>query len=320
MLRKQKDCGLKDVTDGEFRRSWWHDDFFAGLNGIEKMAAGKALAFHGLPRAGKVVLTGRVDFTGHPHLQDFAFLKSLAGHDAVARTCIPAPGILHLALAVRDLEFKLPSCYRDEEHFMDMAAAYNKAIQAFYDAGCRSLQLDDTSWGTFCSPGERAKFVRRGIDPDVLARKYVEMTNTAIEGHPDDMTVTMHICRDIVRSTLMTSGGDEPVASGLSARAKPDGFFLKYDTDRAGDFTSLRLINDQCVVLGLVSSKTGLLEDKEVLKRRVAEAARHVPLNQLCLSPQCASHPLRKATSSRKRSSGTRSAWSWKPPLKSGRI
>ena len=289
LVKKEKECGLRAVTDGEFRRSWWHYDFFAGLEGIEKVAAEKPLAFHGVqPRAEKVVLTGRVDFTGrHPHLRDFAFLLANAG-GAVPKMCIPSPAILHLVLAVRDVHFRLPSFYADEDDFMEsLTAAYRKAIRAFYEEGCRYLQLDDTSWGTLCSPEERSRLEQRGIDPDSLTRSYVAMINEAVRDRPADMTITMHICRGNFRSTWMTSGGYEPVAGELFGKARLSGFFLEYDTKRAGDFTPLRFIRDQQVVLGLVSSNTGKLESREELKKRIAEAAEFVPLNQLCLSPQC---------------------------------
>ncbi|MDO5536779.1 MAG: 5-methyltetrahydropteroyltriglutamate--homocysteine S-methyltransferase [Desulfovibrionaceae bacterium] len=288
LVARQKACGLRAVTDGELRRGWWHYDFFAGLDGVEKTAAGRGLAFHGVePKAEKVVLTGRVGFTSHPHVADFAFLRETAG-DTLAKMCIPSPAMLHMVLAVRDERFSLAGLYRDEDEFVsDMACAYRGAVRAFYDAGCRYLQLDDTSWGSLCNPAEREKLKKRGIDPDALARLYVDLNNSAIGERPADMAVTMHICRGNFRSTWMNSGGYEPVAEELFGRARLDGFFLEYDTERAGGFEPLRFIRDQKVVLGLVSSKTGVLEDREALKVRVAEAARFVPLEQLCLSPQC---------------------------------
>lgn len=288
LVNKQKECGLLAVTDGELRRSWWHYDFFAGLEGIEKVLAEKPLAFHGIqPRPEKVILTDKVDFSNHPHLRDFAFLQSVSG-DAVAKMCIPSPAILHMVLTVRDEHFSLPSCYADDDAFVEsLAVTYQKAIRAFYDTGCRYLQLDDTSWGSLCSPEERAKMKQRGIDPDSLSHLYVELLNKTVEGRPDDMAITMHICRGNFRSTWMTSGGYEPVAPELFGKAKLDGFFLEYDTERAGDFSPLRFIQNQQVVLGLISSKTGELENKIAVKKRIAEAAQYVPINQLCLSPQC---------------------------------
>ena len=246
------------------------------------------LAFHGVqPKAEKVILTGKVDFSNHPHLRDFAFLKSVAG-SAIAKMCIPSPAILHMVLAVRDEQFSLPQGYADDDAFLEgLAMAYQKVVLAFYDAGCRYLQLDDTSWGSLCSEEEREKMQRRGVDPDVLCKRYVELVNKVVAVRPADMTVTMHICRGNFRSTWMTSGGYEPVAPELFGKSKLDGFFLEYDTERAGDFSPLRYIQNQQVVLGLVSSKIGALESKDAVKKRIAEAAQYVPINQLCLSPQC---------------------------------
>ena len=288
LVEQQKACGLHVVTDGELRRSWWHYDFFAGLDGIEKVATEKALAFHGVqPKAEKVILTGKVDFGNHPMLADFAFLHSVAGN-AVAKMCIPSPAILHMVLAVRDEQFTLPACYANDDAFCQgLVEAYQKAVLAFYAAGCRYLQLDDTSWGSLCSPEERAKMEKRGINPDAIAKRYVAMLNEVIAVRPKDMTITMHICRGNFRSTWLTSGGYEPVAEELFGNAKLDGFFLEYDTERAGNFAPLRHIQNQQVVLGLVSSKVGTLENKEEVKKRIAEAAQYVPINQLCLSPQC---------------------------------
>ena len=201
---------------------------------------------------------------------------------------IPSPAMLHFVLAVRNEQFVLPDFYQSEAALLeDLANTYRNALKAFYDAGCRYLQLDDTSWGALCSAEQRAALAGRGIDPAALAAKYVNLVNAAIADRPADMAVTMHICRGNFRSTWFSSGGYEPVAQELFGKAKLDGFFLEYDSERAGDFTPLRHMRDQQVVLGLVSTKTGVLEDKEAIKARIAEAADIVPLEQLCLSPQC---------------------------------
>lgn len=288
LVEKQKQCGLKAVTDGEFRRSWWHLDFFAGLQGIQKTTTNKGFVFHGVhTKAESVELAGPVGFSNHPMLRDFAFLKSCAG-EHTAKMTIPSPAMLHFVLAVRNEQFTLPGFYGSESALLeDIANAYKDALNAFYDAGCRYLQLDDTSWGALCSAEQRAALTKRGIDPAALAAKYVNLVNAAIAGRPADMAVTMHICRGNFRSTWFSSGGYEPVAQELFGKARLDGFFLEYDSERAGDFTPLRHMRDQQVVLGLVSSKTGTLEDRDAIKARIAEAAQIVPLNQLCLSPQC---------------------------------
>ena len=288
LVEKQKQCGLKAVTDGEFRRSWWHLDFFAGLQGIQKTTTSKGFVFHGVhTKAESVELAGPVGFSNHPMLRDFAFLKSCAG-EHTAKMTIPSPAMLHFVLAVRNEQFTLPDFYGSESALLeDIANAYKDALKAFYDAGCRYLQLDDTSWGALCSAEQRAALTKRGIDPAALAAKYVNLVNAAIADRPADMAVTMHICRGNFRSTWFSSGGYEPVAQELFGKARLDGFFLEYDSERAGDFTPLRHMHDQQVVLGLVSSKTGTLEDRDAIKARIAEAAQIVPLEQLCLSPQC---------------------------------
>ena len=288
LVEKQKQCGLKAVTDGEFRRSWWHLDFFAGLEGIQKAATSKGFIFHGVhTKAESVELAGPVGFSNHPMLRDFAFLKSCAG-EHTAKMTIPSPAMLHFVLAIRNEQFTLPNFYGSENALLDdIANAYKDALKAFYDAGCRYLQLDDTSWGALCSAEQRAALTKRGIDPATLAAKYVDLVNAAISDRPSDMTVTMHICRGNFRSTWFSSGGYEPVAQELFGRARLDGFFLEYDSERAGDFTPLRHMRDQQVVLGLVSSKTGTLEDRGGIRARIDEAAQTVPLEQLCLSPQC---------------------------------
>jgi 5-methyltetrahydropteroyltriglutamate--homocysteine methyltransferase len=288
LVARQIECGLSSVTDGEFRRSWWHLDFMEGLDGINKIVPEKGFVFHGMhTRAETVEVAGHIGFSNHPMIEHFKFLKSCAGSHT-AKMTIPSPAMLHFVLAIRNVEFEVPDFYKSEDEFIDeIVQAYKDAVVAFYDAGCRYLQLDDTSWGALCSGEQREKLLERGINPDFLAKKYVEIVNRAIADRPADMRITMHICRGNYRSTWFSSGGYEPVAPFLFADGRLDGFFLEYDTERAGDFSPLRFIKDQQVVLGLISSKTGELENEEAIKERIAEAADVVPINQLCLSPQC---------------------------------
>lgn len=201
---------------------------------------------------------------------------------------IPSPSMLHLICCVRNEHFTLPACYNSEDEiFEDIAKAYKKALHAFYDAGCRYLQLDDTSWGEFCDAEKRKAYAARGIDVDKVGQKYVEVINKVLEDKPADLTVTMHICRGNFRSTWFSSGGYDPIAPILFAHCKVDGFFLEYDSDRAGGFTPLRHIKDQKVVLGLVTSKFADLEKEEDIIERINEATLYVPKEQLCISPQC---------------------------------
>lgn len=291
LVSAEKAAGLKAVTDGEYRRAFWHLDFLWGLEGVAKVKAEHfSVAFKGFqPKAETIKIVGKIDFPeDHPFIKHFKFLKSVAG-DADAKQCIPSPSMLHLICCVREANYQPIAIYKDNEQqlFDDIAAAYQKAVKAFYAAGCRYLQLDDTAWGEFCSKEKREAYAARGLDVDAIARKYVEVINKVIEAKPDDMTITMHICRGNFRSTWSSTGGYEPVAEILFGHCHVDGFFLEYDSDRAGGFEPLRYIGKQKVVLGLITSKTPELEDKAAIIARIREASKYVPLEQLSISPQC---------------------------------
>jgi 5-methyltetrahydropteroyltriglutamate--homocysteine methyltransferase len=286
VVRKQEEVGLKLATDGEFRRSWWHFDFYKGLDGVEMFDTGRGIVFAGVEtKAEAIRIVGRLGFSGHPHLEHFKFLKSHA--KVTPKMTIPAPSTMHFRQGRQNISRQV---YPDLEMFFDdLAATYRAAIRAFYDAGCRYLQLDDTAWSMICDPKEREHSRERGDDPDALPARYVEVTNKALQGKPADMTVTMHSCRGNFRSTFIASGGYEFVAERLLGQCDLDGFFLEYDTDRSGGFEPLRFFpkGSKQVVLGLVTSKSGALENKDYIKRRIDEATKYVPLDQLCLSPQC---------------------------------
>lgn len=288
---KQKNLGLKAITDGEFRRSFWHLDFLAALNGIEKVSAKAwSVAFKDhQPKAETIKITGKIDFPdNHPFIAHFKFLQSLTDNEHIAKLTIPSPSMLHLITCVRADNYVPIDSYNDEKNlFADITNAYKKAIQTFYNFGCRYLQLDDTSWGEFCSEEKRQAYTQRGFNLDTITENYVHIINDIIAAKPKDMTITMHICRGNFRSTWFSSGGYEPIAPILFANCNVDGFFLEYDSDRAGDFKPLRFINKQKVVLGLISSKTGELENIESIKQRLTEAQEYLPLAQLALSPQC---------------------------------
>ncbi|MCI7055370.1 MAG: 5-methyltetrahydropteroyltriglutamate--homocysteine S-methyltransferase [Selenomonas bovis] len=290
LVAKEKAAGLRAVTDGELRRRYWHLDFLAGLAGVEEVGAAHwSVAFKGAqPKAATLEIRDRIDFPAdHPFLAHFRFLKEAAG-GTLAKLTIPSPSMLHLICCVRAEHYAPIARYADERAlYADIAAAYKKAVQAFYDAGCRYLQLDDTSWGEFCDAEKRAAYKARGFDLDAIARRYVAVINEIIAASPADLTITMHICRGNFRSTWFSSGGYEPVAETLFGGCHVDGFFLEYDSERAGGFEPLRFIEDQQVVLGLVTSKSPELEKPADIIARIEEAARYVPLAQLCLSPQC---------------------------------
>jgi methionine synthase II (cobalamin-independent) len=284
IVAKQKEIGLQAVTDGEFRRAWWHFDFLENLDGVEGFEPEKGLQFHQRETKNHgIKVVGKLDFSDHPMLKDFKYLYSLAGSHT-AKMTIPSPSMLHLRGTFEK------DVYDDkEEFFHDLAQAYQKAIRAFYDAGCRYLQLDDTSWGALCSAEKREEMRAQGVDPDQLSATYMKLINDAVAERPDDMTITMHICRGNYRSTWFSSGGYEPVAEVLFEGLNIDAFFLEYDSDRAGGFEPLRFVNrpDLKIVLGLITSKVGELENPDDIKRRIDEASHYVDLNQLCLSPQC---------------------------------
>ncbi len=285
VVKKQEEVGLKLATDGEFRRSWWHFDFFAGLKGVELIEA-PPIKFHGVVTKSQAILVnGKVDFVGHPHIEHFKFLKEHC--NVVPKMCIPAPSTFHFRQGRKMVSQEV---YPDlDAFFADVAAAWKKAIKAFYDAGCRYLQLDDTAWAMVCDPHEREESAKRGDDPDRLPAIYAQMTNAALADKPADMTVTMHSCRGNFRSTFIASGGYEFVAEHLLGNTNFDGYFLEYDSDRAGGFEPLRFFpkGEKQLVLGLVTSKQGRLEPRDEIEKRIEEATKYVDLEQLCLSPQC---------------------------------
>ena len=291
LIEKEKELGLKSVTDGEFRRAFWHLDFLENLDGVELVEVDHfSVQFKDKDVKPKTLrIVGKVDFSeNHPFVKHFKFLKEHAG-DTPVKLTIPSPSMLHLITQVREKNYVPIERYKDNEalFYDDVVAAYRKALQCFYDLGCRNIQLDDTSWGEFCALDKREAYEARGFDLEKIAHDYVDVLNRVIEWKPEDLVVNMHICRGNFRSTWFSSGGYEPVAKTLFGHCRVDGFFLEYDSDRAGDFTPLRYIKDQKVVLGLITSKSGDLEDKGEVIARIKEASQYVPLEQLCLSPQC---------------------------------
>ena len=286
VIRKQEDVGLKLATDGEFRRSWWHFDFFKGLDGVTPHRVEGGIQFHGVQtKAEGLKITGKIGFSGHPMLEHFKFLKA---HARVSpKMTIPAPSTLHFRQGRASIS---TAVYPELDAFFDdVAKAYRGAIRAFYDAGCRYLQLDDTAWAMICDPNERVQSRARGDDPDALPERYARLTNAALAGKPADMAITMHSCRGNFRSTFIASGGYEFVAEQLLGHTALDGYFLEYDSERAGGFEPLRFFpkGKKQLVLGLVTSKSGKLENKDDIKRRIDEATKFAPFEQLALSPQC---------------------------------
>jgi 5-methyltetrahydropteroyltriglutamate--homocysteine methyltransferase len=288
VIRKQEEVGLKSVTDGEFRRTSWSHDFFEGLEGVESYVGERKIKFSAQgpqPRAVLLRVVGKLGgYKPHPMVEHFKFLAAHA--TAKPKMTIPSPSSLHFRYG-RDAvpELIYPSM---EEFYRDLGQSYSKVIGAFADAGCRYLQLDEVNLAYLCDPSLRQHIVARGDDPAALPSVYAGMINAALADIPPDMTISMHLCRGNFRSSFVASGGYEPVAEVLFNGINVHGYFMEYDSDRAGGFEPLRFVpKGKTVVLGLVTSKSGKLESRDEIKRRIEQAAKFIPLDQLCLSPQC---------------------------------
>jgi 5-methyltetrahydropteroyltriglutamate--homocysteine methyltransferase len=286
IIRKQEEIGLQLATDGEYRRSWWHFDFLEGLGGVEGYEAEHGIQFAGVetkPRGVRV--SGKLHYKPHPFVEHFRFVK--ARTKVTPKMTIPSPAVLHFRGGRKGIS---TSIYPDLDAFFDdLAKTYKDAVTAFYQAGCRYLQLDDTVWAYLCSAKERDLAKQRGDDPERLPEIYANVINEAIKDRPSDMIVTTHVCRGNFRSTWISEGGYEPVAEVLFGKVNYDGYFLEYDTERAGGFEPLRFVpkGKKQVVLGLITSKSGTLEAPADVRKRIEEATKYVALDQLCLSPQC---------------------------------
>jgi methionine synthase II (cobalamin-independent) len=290
LIEKQKKVGLKAITDGEFRRSWWHLDFMWGVNGVEKVDIDKGYQFHGLEtRAQTARLLGKITGENHPFVEHFKFIQQFAGNGVVARQAIPAPAQFLAELQRAENQEATNKFYDNINDLVsDIAKAYQTVIKDLDEAGCRSLQLDDCTWGMFCDKKYWEARQNSEVQLKEIAELYVKVNNLSISKRPKDMVITTHVCRGNYHSTWASSGGYEPIAEILFGTEKVDGFYLEFDTDRAGDFSPLRfLATDKQVVLGIVSSKIGELEDKTTIINRIKEATQYVDINNICISPQC---------------------------------
>jgi 5-methyltetrahydropteroyltriglutamate--homocysteine methyltransferase len=286
-IAMQQDLGLDAVTDGEFRRSWWHLDFLWGLDGVAEHHADFGAGFVGAtPRTAGIRVEGKIGFSGHPMLEHYRFLHQRVGLGGVPKLTIPAPSALLGRPVLPPID---AGVYRDrDELYVDLGNAYRAAVRAFAAAGCRYLQLDEVFIAMLCDEKYRAKMVARGDDPDALLHRYAQLINTAIADAPSDMTVTLHLCRGNFKSTYMGTGAYDAVEDVLFNEIGVHGYFMEYDDERSGGFEPLRLLpKGKRVALGLVTTKRGALESKDELKRRIDAAARLVDLDQLCLAPQC---------------------------------
>jgi methionine synthase II (cobalamin-independent) len=285
-IRMQEEIGLQAVTDGEYRRAFWHYDFLAGLDGVEMVEVATGIQFSGGAQVRPIApaVTGRLGYTTNHMVDHFTFLK--ANTRVTPKQSIPSPTALHYRGGRKGISAIV---YPEIEGFFhDLGLAYQKAIAAFARAGCTYLQLDEVYLAYLCDSNQYTELRARGEDPDRLLPAYVQLINLAIAERPAGMMLAMHLCRGNFRSSWIAQGGYEPVADLLFNTIGIDVYFMEYDTERAGGFEPLRFLPpNKMVVLGLVTSKTGVLEDKDALKRRIDQAARYAPLDQLALSPQC---------------------------------
>ena len=288
----QHDVGLRSVTDGEFRRASWHMDFVYQIGGIGQLPGQLVSRFHNATETIEftppaIRVNRRVTMDKTIFGEDFAFLQSIAGEGVVPKLTIPAPSMVHYRSGIRAVVDE--SVYPDVEDFWsDLAAAYAEEVRRLAGQGCRYLQIDDISLAYLNDPAQRAYISDRGEDAEHMHLRYISLINGAVRNRPAGMAVATHLCRGNYRSSWVASGGYDFVAEALFNELDVDGFFLEYDDERSGGFEPLRFVpNGKQVVLGLVTTKRPELESKDELRRRIDEAAKYVPLDQLCLSGQC---------------------------------
>jgi 5-methyltetrahydropteroyltriglutamate--homocysteine methyltransferase len=291
LVQKQKEVGLQAVTDGEFRRSWWHLDFFWGFDGVARTIIDQGYNFNGAEsRPETARLTGKIGYSGHSFVAHYAFLKGIAGDDVVARQSIPAAAQFLFELDRAENKESTSALYPDRRELVaDIAKAYRAAILDIYAAGCRSIQIDDCTWGALCDEQFVAVMEQIGVNVAEYANEFAELNKAVVAGLPEDLIVTTHVCRGNYVSTYAgVGGGYEPIVQTLLGIDNYSGYYLEFDTERAGDFKPLRFLKEnQQVVLGVFSSKFGELESKEDILKRIEEAKQYVDLNRICLSPQC---------------------------------
>ena len=290
LVAKQKELGFHVITDGEFRRTFWHLDFMWGLEGVAHEATGNGVQFNDeLAVLDDTYLVGKIKAKAHPFVEYFKFLKQFEDENTIAKYTIPAPAQTFQQMIVPANYASTRKFYAtNEELIQDIGAAYQEIIRQFYDAGCRNLQLDDCTWGAIVGDAAKQRYKVMGVDLEEVKGQLLAVNNLALEGKPDDMVITSHICRGNYHSTYFTSGAYDTVADYVFARENVDALLLEYDDERSGGFAPLaKVSDDKKVVLGLITTKTPELEDKKKVIARIREAAEYVPLDRLCLSPQC---------------------------------
>ena len=291
LIGREKAAGLHFITDGEYRRAYWHLDFMWGLEGIEHIEREHGYFFHGVETTkGSIKVTGKISGENHPFLEHFAYVQGFEDERTTAKLCIPAPAQTLSECFRDDVNARQTrSVYPDEEELIaDIAAAYRTVIAQAYALGCRNLQFDDCTWGMIVDQTYLDYVAPMGVTLEGQAEKFLRINNLALEGRPEDMSIATHICRGNYNSCYASSGPYDAVAPYVFAQEDVDAFFLEFDDERSGGFEPLSHVPaGKKVVLGLVTTKSPKLEDKTAVKERIAQASRFVPLEDLCLSPQC---------------------------------
>ncbi len=290
LVAKQKELGFHVITDGEFRRTFWHLDFMWGLEGVAHENTGNGVKFDAeLALLDDTYLVGKIKAKAHPFVEYFKFLKQFEDENTVAKYTIPAPAQTFQQMIVPvNFESTREFYATNEELIQDIGKAYQDVIKQFYNAGCRNLQLDDCTWGAIVGEAAKQRYQSLGVDIEEVKAQLLKVNNLALEGKPEDMVITSHICRGNYHSTFFTSGPYDSVADYVFAKENVDALLLEYDDARSGGFAPLAKVSEnKKVVLGLITTKSPLLEDKEKVIARIHEAAKYVPLDRLCLSPQC---------------------------------
>ena len=290
VVAKQKELGFHIITDGEFRRSFWHLDFMWGLEGVAHENNGSGVKFDAeLALLHDTFLIGKIRAKAHPFVEYFKFLKQFEDENTIAKYTIPAPAQTFQQMIVPgNYEITRKFYPTNEELIHDIGVAYQDIIKQFYNAGCRNLQLDDCTWGAIVGDAAKQRYKSLGIDLEAVKQQLLDVNNLALENKPEDMVITSHICRGNYHSTFFNSGAYDSVADYVFAQENVNALFLEYDDARSGGFAPLAKVSpDKTVVLGLITTKTPKLEDKDAIKKRIYEAAKYIPLERLCLSPQC---------------------------------
>ena len=290
LVTKQKAAGYHVITDGEFRRKSWHLDFMWGLNGVERIELDHGYFFHGMETYHtSVEVTGKITGESHPFVDHYKFLRQFEDENIVAKQTIPAPAQMLSELFRADNAEKTRGVYPDYEQLVqDIAAAYRTVIRELYEAGCRNIQLDDCTWGMVVDSEYWEKKLGAGADIEEEARKYLRINNLAIEGKPEDLVINTHVCRGNYQSTYAASGPYDKIAPILFSDENAEAFYLEYDDERSGGFEPLKYVTgNKKVVLGLITTKSPVLEKKEEVIARIHEAEKYIPLDRLYLSPQC---------------------------------